>query len=83
MKKAVVYAPCEEEKLQALKLYLGQKGLSVETELEKSVENLFEKTVPASVRAFLSMKTEAQPSTPKEQAVKQADKKQRHDEKPS
>ena len=46
MKKANITVSFDEEKLSALKLYLEQKGQKVETELEKSLETLYNKTVP-------------------------------------
>ena len=35
MKKITVSIACDEEKLSALKMYLAQKDMRVETELEK------------------------------------------------
>ena len=49
MKKANISVSFEEEKLSALKLYLGQKGSSVESELAAACEVLYMKTVPSNV----------------------------------
>ncbi len=57
MKKIAITVNFEEEKLSALKMYLGQKDSTVEDELEKSLETLYNKTVPAGVREFLSLKS--------------------------
>ena len=56
MKKTVMVS-FDDEKLSALKMYLEQKGLTVEGELEKALESLYTKTVPTGVREFLSMRT--------------------------
>ena len=57
MKKATITVSFDEEKLSALKLYLEQKGQKVETELEKSLETLYNKTVPTGVREYLSLRS--------------------------
>ncbi len=57
MKKASITVNFDEEKLSALRMYLGQKNTTVEDELEKSLDTLFNKTVPAGVREFLSLKS--------------------------
>ena len=56
MKKATVTITVDEEKLTALKLYLGQKDQQVETELEKAIDALYQKTVPAGVREFIDLR---------------------------
>ena len=57
MKKASITVSFDEEKLSALKLYLEQKGQKVETELEKSLDVLYNKTVPTGVREYLSLRS--------------------------
>lgn len=57
MKKTSVTVSFDEEKLYALKMYLEQKSTKVEDELEKSLESLYAKNVPAGVRDFIEMKT--------------------------
>ena len=57
MKKTSITVTFDEEKLSALKLYLEQKGQKVETELEKSLETLYNKTVPTGVREYLSLRS--------------------------
>ena len=57
MKKASITVSFDEEKLSALKLYLEQKGQKVEMELEKSLETLYNKTVPTGVREYLSLRS--------------------------
>lgn len=57
MKKATITVNFDGEKVAALKLYLEQKGTSVETELAKSLETLFTKFVPAGVREFIALRS--------------------------
>lgn len=53
MKKTTVSITFDDEKLSALKMYLAQKNMQVESELEKSLDTLYAKTVPAGVRDLL------------------------------
>lgn len=55
--KITVNVCYDDEKLSALRLYLGRKNTTVESELETALENLYEKVVPANVREFLEMRT--------------------------
>ena len=55
MKKANITIAYDAEKLSALKLYLGQKNLSVEAELVAATDTLYIKTVPANVRDFIEL----------------------------
>lgn len=59
MKKAIVTISYEEEKLAALRLYLGQKQMEVEDELVKALEGLYSKNVPAGVRDFFVLRSGA------------------------
>lgn len=57
MKKITFNISFDEDKASALVLYLLQKGTTVETELEKALDTLYSKTVPAGVRDFIDMKS--------------------------
>ena len=57
MKKTTISVPFEDEKLSALKMYLEQRGQTVEGELEKALDTLYAKTVPAGVREFLDLRS--------------------------
>ena len=57
MKKTTFNISFDEDKASALVLYLSQKGATVETELEKALDTLYTKTVPAGVRDFIDMKS--------------------------
>ena len=59
MKKTTISVSFEDEKLSALKMYLEQRGQTVEGELEKALDTLYAKTVPAGVREFLDLRSGA------------------------
>ncbi|WP_077534088.1 DUF6103 family protein [Massiliimalia massiliensis] len=69
MKKAVIPVSFDAEKLSAAKLYMAQKDLSFEDEMEKAADALYSKYVPAGVREFIELnarnKTAAKPKKPK------------------
>lgn len=57
MKKTSVSIMYDDEKLNAVKLYMSQRDLDFKEELEKSVDALYAKYVPANVREFIDMKS--------------------------
>ena len=65
MKKATITISFDEEKLAALKMYLAQKNMQVESELEHALDSLYVKNVPAGVRDFIEMKSGAVTAPPK------------------
>lgn len=82
MKKTSVCICFDDEKLSALKMYLEQRGLTIEGELEKSIDTLYTKTVPMGVREFLGMRsgTTAKLSEKKRKPVSSAVAHAIHDE---
>lgn len=46
----------DREKLSALKMYLGQKNMKIETELEKLLDGIYTKYVPSDVRNFIDLR---------------------------
>ena len=46
----------DREKYHALKMSMEQKGTTVEAELAQAAEGLYQKHVPASVKAFIGHK---------------------------
>ena len=56
----------DDEKLNAVKMYMEQRDLDFKEELEKSVDTLYAKYVPANVREFIDMKgLQTKPPKPK------------------
>ena len=71
MKKTSVSIMYDDEKLNAIRLYMSQRDLDFKEELEKSVDSLYAKYVPANVREFIDMKgLQAKPPKPKNQRLK-------------
>ena len=64
MKKSSISIMYDDEKLSAIRLYMSQRDLDFKEELEKSVDTLYAKYVPANVRKFIDMKG-SQVKTPK------------------
>ncbi len=67
MKKATINISYDEEKLNAMKLYLEQKGTCLDNEVIKMLDTLFNKNVPSGVRDFISMKSEGYAPTSKKE----------------
>ena len=66
MKKATLTLSYDEEKLNALKIYIGQKNTQVEDELVSAIDVLYQKHVPSGVREYIDMRSGSAPaSTPK------------------
>ena len=61
MKKDSITIPYDEEKLAALRLYLGQKNQSVEQEMISAVDSIYAKAVPSNVREFLDLRSGMEP----------------------
>ena len=57
MTKTTFNVSFDEDKTSALVLYLSQKGTTAEAELEKALDALYTKTVPAGVREFIDMRS--------------------------
>lgn len=56
IKKLPINFSYDEEKLNALKIYLTQKGVPLEDELERATEVIYAKFVPQNVREFIEMR---------------------------
>ena len=63
MKKTTFQISYDEERLNALLLYMQQKGGSLEDELIKTIDTLFNRNVPQSVKEYLTLKG-TEPSAP-------------------
>lgn len=76
MRKENISIAYDSEKLSAVKLYMQQRDTDLKTELEKSLDALYTKYVPANVREFLDLKSTAQPvSRPKVNRTKPTESK--------
>ena len=54
MKQATIQITFEEEKLRALRRYIAKRDSTLETELQKAAQRLYEKGVPAAVQEYIS-----------------------------
>lgn len=75
MKKLSISIMYDDEKLSAIKLYMSQRDLDFKEELEKSVDSLYAKYVPANVREFIDMKgSQVKPPKPKKPKIESEEK---------
>ena len=63
--KTKIMVEFNAEKTAAMKMYLSGKGMQIESELEKTLENLYEKNVPNQVKDFIRMKEDSAPKKEK------------------
>ena len=61
MKQATIQITFEEEKLRALRRYIAKRDSTLEAELQKAAQRLYEKVVPAAVQAYISDCTQDDP----------------------
>ena len=61
MKKTTIHISYEEEKIAALNMYLTQKNLNVESELQAFLTKLYLRHVPENVREFVAMRSDESP----------------------
>lgn len=64
MKKATIAVSYDSEKLNAIRLYLKQKDQTLEGELVKAVDSLYNRIVPQGVRDFFEMQAANQSIRP-------------------
>lgn len=75
MKKTSVSIMYDDEKLNAIKMYMSQRDLDFKEELEKYVDSLYAKYVPANVREFIDMKgSQVKPPKPKKPKIESEEK---------
>lgn len=56
MKKATLTVSFDSEKLDALTYHMGKKDTDLQTELEDTVQKLYEKHVPQATREYIDDK---------------------------
>lgn len=62
MKQAVVTIKYDEEKLNAVKQYMGKKDADFEAELNDVLGKMYEKYVPQAVREYIESRQEVPPA---------------------
>lgn len=53
MKQSTIQISFDDEKLKALKRYIAKRDSTVEAELQKAIQRLYEKVVPPPVREYI------------------------------
>ncbi|NNJ31389.1 DUF6103 family protein [Lacrimispora defluvii] len=74
MKKESVTVQMDGEKLRAVKRYMEKKDADLERELCDSLQKLYEKYVPSSVREYIDESCEDAPPTASSKKQKEKDK---------
>ena len=54
MKQPTIQITFEEEKLRALRRYIAKRDSTLEAELQKAAQRLYEKVVPVAVQEYIS-----------------------------
>ena len=62
MKQATVQFSFDEEKLDALKIFIDGKNVNIEAEMVQAMEELYAKYVPIRVREYISKKNLSDPN---------------------
>ena len=62
MKQANIQITFEEEKLRALRRYIAKRDSTLEAELQKAAQRLYEKVVPVAVQEYISDCTQDNPA---------------------
>lgn len=62
MKQAVVTIKYEEEKLAAIKQYMGKKDADFESEMNDALGKMYEKYVPQAVREYIESRGDVPPA---------------------
>ena len=65
MKKATIQLKYDEEKLTALEKYMKKKEADLETELQQTLQKLYEKYVPPAVREYIESRETGEGKTGK------------------
>lgn len=65
MKQAMVTIKYEEEKLNAIKQYMGKKDADFEAEMNEVLGKMYEKYVPQAVREYIESRGDVPPAIKK------------------
>ena len=68
MKQVAIQIPFDDEKLEALKIFLSQKDQTAEAVIGELVDGLYRKTVPLKVREYIDKRSPADTGKPKNTA---------------
>ena len=61
MKQTIIQIRCDSRRADALRFFMGQKGLVLEADLEGHLSQLFEKHVPKNLHDYLLKNPDQKP----------------------
>ena len=64
MKQVNIQFAYDDERLEALRIYLAESGSTIEDELTAALDAVYKKTVPSQVRSFLDKRSQTEPTKP-------------------
>jgi hypothetical protein len=64
MEKVKLSLSIEDEKLEAMEIFLKKAGSSAQKKMEEALKNLYEEVVPEPVREFVDAKAGGKPKRP-------------------
>ena len=64
MKQVSIQIPFDDEKLEALKIFLSQKDQTAEAVIVELIDGLYRKTVPLKVREYIDKRSPADTGKP-------------------
>ena len=68
MKKTNITIAFEQEKLKALRFYAAKKNADLQSELDDTLQKLYEKYVPVQTREYIESMTEDEKPTTRQQS---------------
>lgn len=71
MKQAVVTIKYDEEKLNAVKQYMGKKDADFDAELKEVLGKMYEKYVPQAVREYIESRGDVPPAIKRQTASRE------------
>lgn len=69
MGKAPITLSFEEDKLEAMEVFLKKDGSSIQKKMEETLKKLYEEVVPEPVREFVDAKAGGKPKRPDRKSV--------------
>lgn len=65
MKQVNIQFAYDDERLEALRIYLAESDSTIEDELTAALDAVYKKTVPSQVRSFLDKRSQTEAPKPK------------------
>lgn len=65
MKQVSIQISYDDERLEAMRIFLSENGTTIEDELLSALDAIYRKNVPSQVRAFFEKRSQTEPAKPK------------------